>query len=335
MDQSVLRLARAVLLPAFGGLDLGDETWRFLEGGGLSVLLGETREEYVRRRMDDLRIGSERASAIRNLTQRVSSAAGGPALVAIDQELGGIERLHRLVRPLPSRAQAHAWSDEDISDACAATGVDIAGLGINLVLSPVVDVVREFSPWLYLRDLGPDASEVARIGAAYIVGIQRSGDVAATAKHFPGHSHVPTDPALVEASAVSMKDNLGPFRAAIDAGVRAVMVGPALVPTIDPQQPASTSAPVVSLLRNELGFMGVVISDDLDEPSIARGRSVPDTAVASLAAGVDLLLLAGGSQVEQTASRITEAVRAGDLSGDRLESAAARVRSLAQSLEVS
>ena len=132
-----------------------------------------------------------------------------------------------------------------------------------------------------------------------------------------------------------MKDNLGPFRAAIDAGVRAVMVGPALVPTIDPQQPASTSAPVVSLLRNELGFMGVVISDDLDEPSIARGRSVPDTAVASLAAGVDLLLLAGGSQVEQTASRITEAVRAGDLSGDRLESAAARVRSLAQSLEVS
>jgi beta-N-acetylhexosaminidase len=328
-DPTLLRLARAALLPAFGGLDLGPTTWQFLEGGGRSVLLGESREEYVRRSMDDDRVGRERPEQFTDLTRRVTEAAGRPTLVAIDQELAGIQRLHRLVRPLPTRAQAGLWSAEDIVDACAATSDDVAALGVNLLLSPVLDVPTGFSPWLYRRDMASDALTVAAIGASYIRGIERSGRVAATAKHFPGHGHVPQDPALEEATGSRTSDHTVPFVRAIEAGVSCVMTGAALVPEIDDQEPSSTSGATVGFLRSELGFDGLVISDDLDEPSIARGRSVPDTAVASLRAGVDLLLVAGGEQVEQIAVRIADAVAGGELDGARLEQAAGRVDALA------
>ena len=332
MDNALLRLARSVLLPAFAGTELGDETWQFLAGGGRAVLLGESREEYVRREMDDERVGSERANVIRGLADRVASAAGAACLIAVDQEMAGIARMHRLVRPLPSRAQALTWSTEHVEDACRATGEDMADLGVNLALSPVVDVVTTFTPWLYRRELGPDADVVARCGAAYIRGLQASGRVAATAKHFPGHTHVPEDPALVEAEGRSEPYNLVPFREAIRVGVRCVMVGPAVIPSIDPDQPASTSRLVTNLLREGLGFTGLIISDDLDEPSIARGRSIPDTAVAALRAGVDLLLVAGGEQVEGIAYGVANAVGSGSLSGERLEEASARVGLLADSL---
>ncbi len=331
VNDDPLRVARATLLPAFAGLDLGESTWRFLDGGGRAVLLGETREEYLRREMDDIRVGEERETNIAALTRRVQAAAGRPALIAVDQELGGIQRLHRLVRPLPTPRQAAHWPAADIEMACAAVAEDATRLGINVFLSPVLDCPTGHSPWLYRREMAADLAEVSRVGTAYVRGIQAGGRVAATAKHFPGHSHVPLDPAQVEAESTWSADNLIPFRSAIEAGVSCVMTGAAVVPDVD-AQPASTSAATISILRGDLAFGGVVISDDIDEPSIARGRSVPDACVDALTAGVDLLLIAGGEQVEEVAQRIADAVRSGLLPSERLEEAAERVGRLASAL---
>ena len=110
------------------------------------------------------------------------------------------------------------------------------------------------------------------------------------------------------------------------------MTGPIPVEAVDPLEPSSTSPAVVGMLRWTLGFDGLIVSDDLDLPGTLRGREVADAAVASLRAGVELLLLASGPQVERVASRIVDAVDGGELPLATLQSAAAKVRALADSL---
>jgi beta-N-acetylhexosaminidase len=115
----------------------------------------------------------------------------------------------------------------------------------------------------------------------------------------------------------------------VAAGVRAVMTGPVVVPAIDAAEPASTSAATVGLLRRELGFDGLVVSDDLDTPATTRGRSLLETVMAALDAGADLLLLPGGPELAGLAGRIAARASTDDPFAARLTEAAARVRSTA------
>ena len=154
----------------------------------------------------------------------------------------------------------------------------------------------------------------------------------AIAKHFPGFPVLEHDPAVKD-TAVAVKDwkaeTLTPFRAVVNAGVSGMMVGPAIVEAVDPSAPATTSSITVRALRQDLGFRGVVVSDDLDSPATTRGRSPEETALASLMAGADLLLIPGGKEVTTVAMSLAVAATVDQQVATRLKEAANRVRELA------
>jgi beta-N-acetylhexosaminidase len=331
----LLRDAYAVLLPAFDGLELNDNVLRYLDNGGVSVLVGESREEYVGRAMSADRRASETAEAFISLTRTARERAGSNVLVAIDQELAGIQRLHDLVPALPSLAESLDLSSDEIVHRSTVVGQAARLLGVNVFLAPIVDVVMGPNPWLHNRNLGKNPAEVSRLACSFVRGVQAAG-IAATAKHFPGHPVTELDPALYEAVVTgtleALKPSLNVFRDLIASGVKAVMTGPALVPALDATQPSSTSRDTVALLRGELGFKGLVISDDIDAPGILRGRAIDATAVASLAAGADLLLLSSEAGLDRIAQAIVDAVKSGAIEHARLTEAASRVRTLASEL---
>ncbi len=325
--------AYAVLLPAIDDLTLTDPLARFLSEGGRAFLIGETRAEYVARAMSPERRAAETADDLRALTGAINALAG-PALIALDQEPSGICRLHGLVPQLPGTEALHAMSSDEIEAVARAMGAAARDLGVTMFLSPVIDVVSGSNPWLQGRTLGRDPAEVARIGAAYIRGVEAAG-VVATAKHFPGHHDIDGDPAVeiatVRGDADALAPGLIPFRAAIAAGTRAIMTGPALVPGMDAAMPSSLSAPTIRALR-DLGFAGLVVSDDIDAQGTLRDqRDVPTAAVEALVAGSDLLLLSGANDLALIRDRILSAVEQGILPAARLAEAAARVRTLADS----
>lgn len=333
MSDPLQEAAYAVLLPAFAELELDDAVRRYLQRGGVSILLGETRDEYLARRMSFERRRAETQAHFMRIAEDAAACAGGPVLIAVDQELGGIQRLHHLVPGMPSAEQLKDLSCEEIEARSYEMASSARVMGINLFLAPVVDVVTGVNPWLHNRNLGADAAQVARIACAFIRGVQRAG-VIATAKHFPGHSQTEHDPAVARAtvpgSLEALTDGLEVFRKVIAAGVQAIMPGPAVFPALDPLQSASTSEAVIGLLRDQLNFEGLIISDDLDAVSILRGNSLADTAVAALRAGAHLLLVSSEAGVDDLAQAIVDAVAAGRLEAQRLLAAAEKVRGHAQ-----
>lgn len=325
---TIERDARAVFLPAFDTLDFHDIMEPFLRNGGCSILIGESRSEYVARRMSKERLLKETASLFREQISRLK-LANPRLIVAVDEEMSGIRRLEGLAPPLPSLEETRSLSLGEVERRCFENAKAARALGVTMYLAPIADVVDGQNPWLAGRTLGSDREEVSRLISAYIIGVQRAG-VVATTKHFPGYNHLGADPALVDVSLGSSRERIlesaEPFRAAIKAGTRAIMVGPAPVIAFDPENAACTSEPVTSMLRRDFGFDGLIVTDDLDAPATMRQRTLLDTAVASLNAGADLLLVAGGPHLEELSDGVVEAVKGGKLSPDRLASAADRVR---------
>jgi beta-N-acetylhexosaminidase len=333
MSTELHRAAYSVLLPAFNALALDEVVCRFLHRGGVSILLGETRDEYLSRKMTFERRRSEAHAHFSRIVEHATECAGGPVLVAVDQELGGIQRLHRLVPGMPSAEELKTLSAEDIEARSYEMASSARAMGVNLFLAPIVDVVTGSNPWLHNRHLGPDAAQVSRISCAFIRGVQRAG-VIATAKHFPGHYETEQDPAVTRATVPcndkSLNEGLDVFRQVIAAGVKAIMPGPAVFPALDPLQSASTSRTVIGLLNQTLGFDGLIISDDLDAVSILRGNSITDTAVTALEAGAHLLLVSSDSGLDDIAQAIVDAVDSGRLTREQLMNASHKVRGLAQ-----
>lgn len=328
----ISRDAYAVLLPAFGDIDFTVETASFFRSGGVASLLGSTREEYVARRMSPERQQSETRERFLAYASHARALAGN-VLIAVDYEVGGVHRLHHFGPQLTHPIDVLEMSDEAVKDFGSEAARAAKLCGVNFFLAPVVDLVTGSNPWLRDRTFSVDAGTVARVASAFIRGVQEEGLVA-TAKHFPGHPHVPVDPfdsptVTVTATLEELAPNLRCFDAVIAAGVRAIMTGPIPVDTIDPDEPSSSSAKVVAMLRGAHHFKGLIVSDDIDLPGTLRGRTVADVAIASLQAGVDLLLLASGPQVDEVAARIVRSVENGDLNRVSLARAANAVRSLA------
>lgn len=333
-QEQLFRDAHAVFLPAIDEMSIPSHIADHLAAGGTSVLLGESREEYVARRMSPERQSRESAEQLLGMTDEIRRLAGGRALVAIDQELGGIQRLHDLVTALPSSVEAVAADAWSIRSAAVRLAEECSELGVNVVLAPIVDVVTGPNPWLSARTFSSDVDIVSRVAAAFVHGLQSSGRLAATAKHFPGHPRVPLDPAVHETSVVEathseIEPSLDVFRAVIDAGVQVVMTGPTLVPVFDPSRATSRSAATVHFLRTALGFGGVILSDDLDAPGTLRGSSIDEAAIEALAAGVDWLLVPGTQDLSKLVEAIAHSVTMGHLSSARLREAARAVRTLA------
>ncbi|MFD6512243.1 glycoside hydrolase family 3 N-terminal domain-containing protein [Rhodococcus sp. NPDC060176] len=328
------RDAHTVMFPAFDSDHV--ETWLadLLRAGTVAVILGESREEYVSRRMTSARRENETGQSLRKLTSALDSSTDTPLLVAVDQEPWGIQRLHTLVPQFPSTDALTKMTDTNIENVARSVAFAAREMGVNAFLSPVLDRLEGNNPWLFERTLDLPHSEIARIAVAFVHGVQTSG-VAAIAKHFPGFPVLEHDPALKD-TAVAAKDwsaeTLTPFKAVVHAGVSGMMVGPAIVEAVDPTAPATTSSITIRALREDLGFRGVVVSDDLDSPATMLGRSPEETALASLLAGADLLLIPGGDEVATVAKSLAAAALRNPKAAERLRGAANRVRELVSSI---
>jgi beta-N-acetylhexosaminidase len=261
-------------------------------------------------------------------------------LLAADEEGGDVTRLHY---PGGSTSVGNGVLGrvDDVgvtARAGASLGAELAALGIGLDLAPVVDVNSSpQNPVIGVRSFGDDPVAVARHTAAWVEGLQSTG-VAACAKHFPGHGDTVADshhdlPRVDVPLEVLRERELLPFRAAVEAGVACVMTSHILVSALDPDRPATFSPTVLGLLRDELGFDGVLVSDALDMAGASAATGIPEAAVRALAAGVDLLCLGsatGGERFAEVRAAVLEAVRSGRLPADRVAEAAGRVRALAE-----
>ncbi len=323
-DPALGRLADAVLIPPFAGRRSPGWIQEALRGGLAGVtLFGPNVHDREQ---------------LRALTASLRGAATEP-VIAIDEEGGDVTRIsHRTGSEYPGNAALGSIDDVALTRAVyAALGADLAALGINFNLAPAVDVNSEaHNPVIGTRSFGSDPALVARHAAAAVAGMQSAG-VAACAKHFPGHGSTRADSHLELATVdaplpVLRARDLPPFDAAIAAGVRAIMPSHLLIPDLSGELPASLSrAALTDLLRGELGFTGVIVSDGLEMRAVRDRYGIPEAAVQAVIAGTDLLCL--GRDQDQLSflavkTALVEAVRSGRLPGERLEEAAARVDEL-------
>jgi beta-N-acetylhexosaminidase len=333
MSSDTLRDAYAVLLPAIAGMDLEHQFGPLLAAGCQAILIGEERAEYVGRRMSAHRLATETAEGFTVPLGRLR-AEHGPFIVAVDQELGGIQRLEGFTPRLPSAAVAATLSDEQIERAVYASARRARELGVTMFLAPIADVVTGSNPWLQDRTLGADAATVTRIASAFARGAMKGG-ITTVAKHFPGFASLTADPAeepvSLETDRSALLAGADTFRALIGNGVPAVMTGPAPVNAIDPTLSASLSPRVMEMLRQDFHFSGLIVTDDLDAPATLGDRTLSEAAILALEAGADLLLIGAGPHLHGICSDIAAAVDSGRLARERLSQAAARIRTLATS----
>lgn len=311
---TIERLAAGCLLPSFPGHEVPDWVLRRLEAG----LGGITLFAY--------NVGDPVQLAA--LTARLREA--GDVLVAIDEEGGDVTRLEAdRGSSYPGNLALGAVDDVELTEeVAAAIAGELVRAGVNLNFAPVADAnTNPHNPVIGVRSFGADPELVARHVAAFVRGTQRQG-VAACAKHFPGHGDTAVDSHLdLPVVGGDLEAALLPFRAAIAAGVKAVMSGHLLVPDLD-ELPATLSHRILTgLLRQELGFDGLVVTDALEMRAISGGVGVEEAAVQALVAGVDALCV-GHDLHEETVDAlvvaISEAARSDRLPLERLEEAAER-----------
>ena len=269
---------------------------------------------------------------LRDLVAELRSHQPG-VLIAADEEGGDITRIEaRTGSSYPGHAALGGVGDPLLTRQVAASiGAMLAAAGVNLALAPVADLGNNpANPVIGVRSFGADPAQVASHTAAFVAGLQ-SNLVAACAKHFPGHGRTDADshltlPAVAASLAELRAADLVPFRAAIGAGIRSVMTAHVVFPAVD-DLPATISRRFLDgLLRTELGFGGVIITDALGMAAISDGVGSAEGAVRSLAAGADLLCLPADPAAQQQArDALARAYR--ELPG--LPESAARVRALA------
>ena len=239
------------------------------------------------------------ASLCRRLQKEALAATGTPLFLAVDQEGGRVARLKPpfTLHPGASEIGQSPGASEGAARFAAVTAAEMGLVGLNMDMAPVLDVPSG-DPERHLtgRTFGSDPELVAALGVRVIDGLQRRG-VSAVGKHFPGLGEADLDPhrllPTIHSSAVEMEQkDLVPFRAAIKAGVCGIMTSHAVYPGLDPGIPATLSRRILTgLLREKLGFGGLIITDDLEMGAVARGPGVAESAAAAMEAGADILLV--------------------------------------------
>ncbi|MDX2542077.1 glycoside hydrolase family 3 protein [Streptomyces sp. WI04-05B] len=263
-------------------------------------------------------------------------------LVAIDEEGGDVTRLEvHTGSSFPGNHALGAVDDVRLTEQVAhELGHRLRSCGVNLNWAPSADVnSNPANPVIGVRSFGADPELVARHTAAYVTGLQAAG-VAACTKHFPGHGDTSVDshhalPRIDASRSMVLDRELFPFRAAIAAGTRAVMSAHILIPSLDPDRPATLSHPVLTdLLRGELGYTGLIVTDGMEMRAVAGTYGIERGSVLAIAAGADAICVGGGLSDDETVRRLRdaliEAVRTGELPEERLADAAERVRTLAR-----
>ncbi len=275
---------------------------------------------------------------VRELSARLQGArtAGSPPLlIGLDQEGGQLQAVGDGATGWPGNLALGATRSPELAARFGrALGVEAAAMGATLVFAPVCDLLSADSATpLGTRPFGSDPELSGRLVAAVVGGIQEAG-VAAVLKHFPGHgrargdSHLATP--VVRASLASLRAReLRPFAAGIAAGAAAVLPGHLAVPALtgDEQVPATVSRAILEgLLRDELGFAGITVSDAMDMGGAGGGDRLGEVLVAAADAGMDVLLMAHGEAVEDAAfDAFVTAIGSGRLERSRLERAESRI----------
>ncbi len=241
----------------------------------------------------------ESPTQLRTLVEGIHEAApaGAPVMVAIDQEGGRVQRLREPWTGWPPMRQLGDRDDPKTTRAVGlALGRELANLGILMDFAPVVDVdTNPNNPVIGDRSFGRDAARVARHAVPLVEGLAAAG-VAACAKHFPGHGDTDLDshlqlPRLAHDLARLREVELPPFAAVIEADVASIMTAHVVFEAIDAKRPATLSPEVMALLRDELGYDGVVFSDDLEMKAVADHYGPASLVEGALRAGVDSLLV--------------------------------------------
>ncbi|NUP83677.1 MAG: beta-hexosaminidase [Nonomuraea sp.] len=271
------------------------------------------------------------------LTNGMQDASGKvPLLIGTDQENGLVSRMSALMTDFPGAAEIGATGEPALSRAVAkATGEELRVLGVNLDFAPVADVnVNPRNPVIGRRAYGNDPERVATMVSAAVKGFGEA-KIASTAKHFPGHGDTTVDshtglPVIKHTKAQWEKIDAPPFKAAIDAGVDAVMSAHIVFPKLDPSgDPATLSRPILTgLLRDKLGFKGVISTDALNMEGVRKKYGDGEVAVRAVLAGADLLLMP--YDLRKAYQAVLGAVKAGRISRDRLDQSVTRLLTLKQ-----
>lgn len=276
-------------------------------------------------------------SQLRGLISQMRQASALPMLVAIDQEGGYVDRLVNLDGPRPSAASIGATNDPAKAQAEGAQDAsDLASYGFNLNLAPVVDVTTVQNPQLYGRTYGDTPDIVTRMAAAYLKGLQQSGKVFGTLKHFPGLGDIGVDPHSGVPDVYRSRSQLesidwAPYRTLIAQGnVHAVMVTHELIHSVDANTPSSLSYKLVTgILRDELGFNGVILTDSLTMEGITAFYSEAQAAALAIEAGDDLLMGASTPQdVATMIEGIKQAITSNAISMARIDDSVRRILTL-------
>ena len=320
MHPAVLRL----FCLGFEGPTVPPRICRWIESGLGGVIL-------FRRNLHD-------PDQIKQLTASLAASASAPLLIGVDQEGGRVCRLPEPFLHPPAAGSLGLLDDPEIvRRLCRAMGAELRAVGINWNLAPVLDLwTNPANAVIGDRAFGRDPERVGRLGLAAISGLQAAG-ILPTAKHFPGHGETVADshlmlPVSPQSPERWRSTEFLPFGQAVSAGVPMVMVAHLLCPALDPSAPSSLSRPIVSgILREELGFQGVVVSDDLEMQAITSTLGIGEAAVRFLEAGGDLILICEREERQLTAiTAVEQALASGRITASRLDASLERIARLSQ-----
>lgn len=323
---------------ALSAMTTEEKVGQLLIAGFYETEAGEEARSYIQ----DYHVGGlilygrnvESAQQLTDLTNGLKALVGDgvPLFLSTDQEGGMVERMPPEIQKLPNAY--------DVSDPAAfgsALGTECAAFGLNTDFAPSLDIwSNPNNTVIGRRAFGSDAETVTQRGLACLTAMEESGTIPVV-KHFPGHGDTDTDshvglPVVDKTREELLEMELLPFQAAIDAGAPAVMVGHILMTQIDPDKPATLSSEVVTgLLREELGFDGVVFTDDLTMGAVTQNYGLGEAAVLAVEAGCDVLLVCHeAGSVDQVYTALLDAVDTGRITEDRLDQSVRRILTLKQ-----
>ena len=310
----------------------------------LVQFLGPTYSSELNAMVSQYKIGSvlvfsangnvQSASQLTGLISQMQAHAGLPLLVSIDQEGGTVDRLAALDGPQPSEASLGLAGDPNAAyEQGLKDAQNLARYGFNLNLAPVVDVTNVASEESYDgRTYGSDPTLVTQMAAAYLRGLQQSGKVLGTLKHFPGLGDVSDDPHVRPPDLMRSLSDLdaidwAPYRTLIAQGnVASIMVTHEYVKALDSNEPSSLSPKVIGVLRNQMHFQGVIMTDSLTMTSIHNYYSYGEAAAKAVEAGDDILMGAtAASDVGLMIDGIKSAIRSGAISQQRINESVQRI----------
>lgn len=328
-DLSLKQKIGQMFICGFGALIPNDHARKLIEDHHVGGIV------YFRRNVQKL---SELSALSSSLQELAASSGQPPLIVAIDQEGGMVARIdHEGISRIPGNMALGATGSEEYTYQVGRIGAkELRALGVNMNFAPCIDVNNNsLNPVIGVRSFGEDPKAVAAHGVAAIRGYQEEG-VSATAKHFPGHGDTSVDSHLGLASVPHDRSRLEqvelyPFKKAIENHVDAIMTAHVSFPAFESEPiPATLSHAVLTgLLREEMGFSGLIITDCLEMHAISKGVGIPEGAIRSIEAGADCVLVSHRLEEQEAAIQaVLNAVQTGRISEERIDESVERILSL-------